>query len=186
MKAATAVAKILKREGVEFLIGYPVNPIIEAAAEADIRTIIVRQERTGSAHGRRREPHTSGQRIGVFAMQHGPGHRERVRRRGPGLSATRCRSWSCPAATRAQLMNVPPNFNALLNFQHVTKWCEQVIAADASAGRHAARLHAGAQRPPAAGAGRDPVRRAATRTCPEPTRLHARAARCASAPTRRR
>src|SRR5207248_8403392 len=44
---AAAVAEILKREGVEFLIGYPVNPIIEAAAEADIRTIIVRQERVG-------------------------------------------------------------------------------------------------------------------------------------------
>src|SRR5438132_10848482 len=32
---------------VRVLLGYPVNPIIEAAAEADIRTIIVRQERTG-------------------------------------------------------------------------------------------------------------------------------------------
>src|SRR5256884_9812 len=47
MKVANAVAQILKKEGVEFLIGYPVNQIIEAAAEADIRTIIVRQERTG-------------------------------------------------------------------------------------------------------------------------------------------
>ena len=47
MKAASVVANILKREGVEFLIGYPVNQIIEAAAEADIRTIIVRQERVG-------------------------------------------------------------------------------------------------------------------------------------------
>ncbi len=45
MKAAAAVAEILKREGVEFLIGYPVNAIIEASARADIRTIIVRQER---------------------------------------------------------------------------------------------------------------------------------------------
>src|SRR3989304_1338833 len=47
MKGAAAVAEILKREGVQFLIGYPVNPIIEAAAVADIRTIIVRQERVG-------------------------------------------------------------------------------------------------------------------------------------------
>ena len=42
VKAAAVVADILKREGVQFLIGYPVNQIIEAAAEADIRTIIVR------------------------------------------------------------------------------------------------------------------------------------------------
>ena len=47
MRVAAAVAEILKREGVSFLIGYPVNPIIEAAAQADIRTIMVRQERTG-------------------------------------------------------------------------------------------------------------------------------------------
>ena len=47
MKVARAIAEMLKREGVKFLVGYPVNPIIEACAEADIRTIIVRQERTG-------------------------------------------------------------------------------------------------------------------------------------------
>ena len=35
MKAAAVVADILKREGVQCLIGYPVNPVIEAAAEAD-------------------------------------------------------------------------------------------------------------------------------------------------------
>ena len=47
MLVANAIAEVLKREGVKFIIGYPVNPIIEAAAEADIRTIIVRQERVG-------------------------------------------------------------------------------------------------------------------------------------------
>ena len=31
MNVATAIAEILKREGVAFLIGYPVNPILEAA-----------------------------------------------------------------------------------------------------------------------------------------------------------
>ena len=47
MKGAAVVAEILKREGVQFVIGYPVNNVLEAAAQADIRTIIVRQERTG-------------------------------------------------------------------------------------------------------------------------------------------
>src|SRR5207245_730336 len=73
MNAAAAVAEILKREGVGFLIGYPVNPIIEAAAEADIRTIIVRQERTGLHMADAVSRIASGARIGVFAMQHGPG-----------------------------------------------------------------------------------------------------------------
>ena len=73
MKVANAVAQILKKEGVEFLIGYPVNQIIEAAAEADIRTIIVRQERTGLHMADAVSRVTSGDKIGVFAMQHGPG-----------------------------------------------------------------------------------------------------------------
>ena len=34
MKVGNAIAEILKREGVEFLVGYPVNPLFEAAAEA--------------------------------------------------------------------------------------------------------------------------------------------------------
>src|ERR1700738_709741 len=73
MKVANVVAEILKREGIEFLIGYPVNPIIEAAAEADIRTIMVRQERIGLHICDAIAKVTSGDRIGVFAMQHGPG-----------------------------------------------------------------------------------------------------------------
>src|SRR6188508_3820209 len=73
MKGAAAVAEILKREGVQFLIGFPVNTVIEASAEADIRTIIVRQERTGLHMADAVSRVTSGERIGVFAMQHGPG-----------------------------------------------------------------------------------------------------------------
>src|SRR5207244_13598500 len=70
---AAVIAEILKPEGVTFLIGYPVNPIIEAAAAADIRTIIVRQERTGLHMADAVSRISSGERIGVFAMQHGPG-----------------------------------------------------------------------------------------------------------------
>src|ERR1700738_1344024 len=73
MKVAAAIAEILKREGVDFLIGYPVNPIIESAAEADIRTIMVRQERIGLHMADAVSRGTSGERIGVFTMQHGPG-----------------------------------------------------------------------------------------------------------------
>src|SRR3712207_4989010 len=73
MKVATAVAEILKREGVEFVIGYPVNPILEAAAAAEIRPIIVRQERTGLHMADAVSRVTSGERIGVFCMQQGPG-----------------------------------------------------------------------------------------------------------------
>jgi thiamine pyrophosphate-dependent acetolactate synthase large subunit-like protein len=73
MKAADAISQILKREGVEWVIGYPVNHILERAAAADIRPIIVRQERIGLHMAEAISRVTSGRKIGVFAMQHGPG-----------------------------------------------------------------------------------------------------------------
>src|SRR5213082_1136641 len=130
MKVAAAVAEILKREGVEFLIGYPVNPIIEAAAEADIRTIIVRQERTGLHMADAVSRVSSGQRIGVFAMQHGPGSENAF----GGVAQAYGDSVPIvvlPGGYPRRFTNVPPNFNSFLNFQHVTKWCEQVVMADA-------------------------------------------------------
>src|SRR6202022_3040303 len=131
MKVANAVAEILKREGIEFLIGYPVNPIIEAAAEADIRTIMVRQERIGLHMCDAIAKVTSGDRIGVFAMQHGPGTENAF----GGVA----QSWgdSCPvvvlpAGYARNINQVRPNFNAALNYRNVTKWCEQVTVADAT------------------------------------------------------
>ncbi len=73
MKTADAISEILKREGVEWVIGYPVNHILERAAVADIRPIIVRQERTGLHMAEAISRVTSGKKLGVFAMQHGPG-----------------------------------------------------------------------------------------------------------------
>src|SRR4051812_1465174 len=129
MNAADAVAEILKREGTEFLIGYPVNPIIEAAARADIRTIIVRQERIGLHMADAVSRVSSGQRVGVFAMQHGPGTENAF----GGVAQAYGESSPIvvlPGGYPRRLINVPPNFNAYLNFQHVTKWCEQVTVAD--------------------------------------------------------
>ncbi len=130
MKAAAAIAEILKREGVEFLIGYPVNPIIEAAAEADIRTIIVRQERTGLHMADAVSRISSGDRIGVFAMQHGPGTENAF----GGVAQAYGDSVPIvvlPGGYPRRITNIQPNFNAFLNFQHITKWCEQVTMPDA-------------------------------------------------------
>ena len=130
MKAADAVAEILKREGIEFLIGYPVNSIIEASARTDIRTIIVRQERTGLHMADAVSRVSSGQLIGVFAMQHGPGTENSF----GGVAQAYGDSSPIvvlPGGFPRRLTNVQPNFSAFLNFQRVTKWCEQVTLADA-------------------------------------------------------
>src|SRR6266404_3597165 len=73
MKLGTAIAEIMKREGIEILCGYPVNHLLEYAAKADIRPIIVRQERIGIHMADAISRVTSGRKIGAFCMQHGPG-----------------------------------------------------------------------------------------------------------------
>jgi len=128
MKTAAAIAEILKREGVEFLIGYPVNPIIEAAAEADIRTIIVRQERTGLHMADAVSRISSGRQIGVFTMQYGPGCENAFG------GVAQAYADSVPLLVLAggyprHLTNIPPNFNSSINYRHITKWAEQVTVA---------------------------------------------------------
>jgi acetolactate synthase-1/2/3 large subunit len=125
MKTAQAIVEILKREGVEFVIGYPVNPILEFAARADVRPIIVRQERTGLHMADAVSRVSSGRRIGVFAMQHGPGSENAF----GGVA----QAWAdsvpivvLPMGYPRRTTNIPPNFNSTLNFRHVTKWAEQV------------------------------------------------------------
>ena len=130
MKAVAAVAEILKREGTTFLIGYPVNPIIEAAAQADIRTIIVRQERTGLHMADAVSRITSGQKIGVFTMQHGPGSENAF----GGVAQAYGDSVPIvvlPGGYPRRITNIPPNFNSFINYRNVTKWCEQVVVGDA-------------------------------------------------------
>src|SRR5919198_2927688 len=129
MKTADAVAEILKREGVEFLIGYPVNPIIEAAARADIRTIIVRQERVGLHMADALSRVSSADRIGVFAMQSGPGTENAF----GGVAQAYGDSVPIvvlPGGYARRINQYPPNFSAFLNFRNVTKWIEQVTLAE--------------------------------------------------------
>ena len=70
---ADAIAAVLKREGVDIVFGYPRNQILEAAARIDIRTVIVRQERTGLHMADALSRLSKGARMGVFVMQQGPG-----------------------------------------------------------------------------------------------------------------
>ena len=131
MKVTNAIAHVLKTEGVEALIGYPVNPIIEGAAEADIRTIMVRQERIGlhmcDAIGKL----SSGDKVGVFVMQHGPGTENAFGGVAQSYGDS-CPVVVMPAGYARNINQVHPNFNAALNFRHVTKLSEQVTVADAT------------------------------------------------------
>ncbi len=125
MKSAEVIAEILKREGVEVLIAYPVNHIIEYAARADIRTVIVRQERIGLHMADAMSRLSSGKNIGVFAMQHGPGAENAF----GGVAQAYGESSPIlvmPMGYARRIAHMQPNFNSVLNFQHVTKLAEPV------------------------------------------------------------
>ncbi len=130
MKVVDAVAKVLKAEGVEYLFAYPVNPIIEAAAKLDIRPIIVRQERIGLHMADAVSRITSGEKIGVFCMQSGPGSENAF----GGVAQAYGDSAPIvvlPGGYSRSVTQIQPNFNSALNYRHVTKSCEQVTMPEA-------------------------------------------------------
>ena len=130
MKVVDAVAKVLKAEGVEYLFAYPVNPIIEAAAKLDIRPIIVRQERIGLHMADAMSRMTSGEKIGVFCMQSGPGSENAF----GGVAQAYGDSAPIvvlPGGYSRSVTQIQPNFNSALNYRHVTKSCEQVTMPEA-------------------------------------------------------
>ena len=128
MKTADAIAEILKREGIEWIIGYPVNHILERGAAADIRPIIVRQERTGLHMADAISRVTSGRKIGAFCMQHGPGTENAY----GGVAQAYSESVPIlvmPMGYARRLAWVHPNYNASLQMQGITKSAEPITSA---------------------------------------------------------
>ena len=124
MQVAQAIAAILKQEGVKFIVGYPVNPIIEAAAEATSNHH-VRQERVGLHMADAVSRLSSGDDIGVFVMQHGPGAENAF----GGVAQAYSESVPIlvmPAGYTRRLAHYYPNFNSTLNMQHITKSAEPI------------------------------------------------------------
>ena len=126
MKAGTAIAEILKREGIDMLIGYPVNHLFEFAAQADIRTIVVRQERVGLHMADAIARLSSGRRIGAFCMQHGPGAENAF----GGVAQAFGESVPVlvlPMGYPRRLAHIAPNFNSTTSMRTVTKSAEPIV-----------------------------------------------------------
>jgi thiamine pyrophosphate-dependent acetolactate synthase large subunit-like protein len=123
MKVVQAIAKAMKAEGVDILFAYPVNPLIEAAAAEDIRTVIVRQERVGLHMADAYSRVGAGERFGVFCMQHGPGAENAFGGVAQAFSES-VPVLVIPAGYPRRIAHYYPNFNSTLNMRHVTKWAE--------------------------------------------------------------
>jgi uncharacterized protein len=121
MKGADAAASILKLEGVDRFFCLPINPLIDAGAELGIVPIVARTERTaiGMADGYTRV--NNGRRIGVCGSQYGPG----VESAFGGVAQAFSDSTPIlfmPAGVRQSRLGSEPTFDAVKNYQYVTKW----------------------------------------------------------------
>src|SRR5262245_9733530 len=128
MNAAAAVADILKREGIEYLFCFPVNPLIDECARIGIRPIVARTERTliNMADGYARA--SNGRKLGAAAVQHGPGA-ENAYAGVAQAFADGSPLLFLPGGNPAAKVDLPPNFDGVANFRDVTKWAARVNAA---------------------------------------------------------
>jgi len=123
VKVVDAIAEIMKREGVEFLSTYPTTPIIDAAAAAGIRPVLCRQERVGVGIADGFSRTTNGRRLGVFAMQYGPGAENAF----SGVATAYSDSVPMlvlPLGHQRDRAQVFPLFSSAKTYASVTKWVE--------------------------------------------------------------
>jgi acetolactate synthase-1/2/3 large subunit len=125
MKVGDAIAEIMKREGVEILCGYPVNHLIEFAARADIRPIMVRQERIGLHMADAISRVTSGRTIGAFCMQHGPGAENAYGGVAQAFSES-VPLLVIPQGYPRRIAGIDPNYSATREMRGVAKSAEWV------------------------------------------------------------
>ncbi len=126
---ADAIAAVLKREGVTVVFGYPRNAILEAAARIDIRTVIVRQERTGLHMADAMSRMSKGGAMGVFVMQQGPGAENAM----GGVAQAFAESVPVlvmPQGYALSQMYVPFNFNSVRSMATYAKHAEPLTSGD--------------------------------------------------------
>lgn len=129
MDGVTAIANVLKMEGVEWIAVMPSNPLIEAAAIAGIRPVVCRQERTGvhMADGFSRV--NNGKKTGIFLAQNGPGAENAF----GGVAQAYADSVPIlilPAGVARKRVGVEPNFHPVRAYEPITKWAAHVNYAD--------------------------------------------------------
>ncbi len=132
MQVVDVIAHCLKEEGTEILFAYPVNYLIESAAKLDIRTVIVRQERIGLHMADAISRLSSGEKIGVFCMQSGPGSENAF----GGVAQAFGDSAPIvvlPGGYPRPINQVQPNFNSAQSYASVTKSSEQLTTPEMTA-----------------------------------------------------
>ena len=128
MKVVDAIARILKIEGAEFLSAYPTTPVIDAAARAEIRPVLCRQERVGVGIADGYARVKNGKTLAVFCMQYGPGAENAF----PGVATAYSDSTPMlllPLGHPRERAQVFPLFSSARTYASVTKSAETVAMA---------------------------------------------------------
>ena len=128
MKVGAAIAEIMKREGFEILTAYPVNHLIEHAADLDIRTVIVRQERIGLHMADAISRVTSGDKVGAFCMQSGPGTENAYGGVAQAFSES-IPLLVVPGGYPRRIAQVGANYSAIREMRGITKSSESITSA---------------------------------------------------------
>jgi len=129
MNTIDTITEIQKKEGVEYLSCFPTTPVLESAASGGIRPIICRQERVGIGIADGFSRVNNGQKMGVVAVQYGPGAENAY----SGVATAFSDSTPIlvmPTAHPREKAGIQPHFSSLTNFAGVTKSVEQINTAN--------------------------------------------------------
>ena len=129
MDGVTAIANVLKLEGIDWIGCMPSSPLIEAAAVAGIRPIVVRQERTGVHMADGFSRINNGRKNGIFVMQAGPGAENAF----GGVAQAYADSVPIlllPAGASRRRAGIDPVFSPTRSYESITKWAAQINFAD--------------------------------------------------------
>lgn len=125
MRGSEAIARILQREGTEFLFCFPAHGVIDACASLGIRPIITRTERTlvNMADGYTRVHEA--RRFGVCAVQAGPGAENAF----AGVAQAGSDSIPIlvlPGGARRDRRGVPYAFSPADQYRGIAKWADEI------------------------------------------------------------
>ena len=125
MNGDQLMAKLLKKEGTEWISCFPAQTLIEACSQEGIRPVLCRQERAGVNMADAYSRIHNGNKIGVFTMQHGPGAENAF----GGVAqayADNVPMLLIPGGSTERRVGVHPGFAAIPNYQHITKWSGRI------------------------------------------------------------
>jgi thiamine pyrophosphate-dependent acetolactate synthase large subunit-like protein len=129
MTAVEALVKILKMEGFEHILGFPMNHLIDPAAKEGIRFIKARTERVAVNMTDGMARATGGNTLGITVFQHNQG----IENAYAGIA----QAWDdstpllvLPMAPPRRRVNMQPSFSAVKNLGGITKWVDSINHAD--------------------------------------------------------